>query len=151
MDTDFQRTERQRKVISLALEKAKQADLATRTNLVKAILPQISTSVGIDDVLPLAKNVSKYHIGETAGFPFTQKTKKMGKMDCVIPVTLESNVVTLHQFLYGEDALYSPSSTVKKISDHIAEKSGFYEGGKAAPTSSGSGKSDSKGQSSGNS
>ena len=108
MDTDFQRTERQRKVISLALEKAKQADLATRTNLVKAILPQISTSVGIDDVLPLAKNVSKYHIGETAGFPFTQKTKKMGKMDCVIPVTLESNVVTLHQFLYGEDALYSP-------------------------------------------
>lgn len=151
MDTDFQRTERQRKVISLALEKAKQADLATRTNLVKAILPQISTSVGIDDVLPLAKNVSKYHIGETAGFPFTQKTKKMGKMDCVIPVTLESNVVTLHQFLYGEDALYSPSSTVKKISDHIAEESGFYEGGKAAPTSSGSGKSDSKGQSSGNS
>lgn len=151
MDTDFQRTERQRKVISLALEKAKQADLATRTNLVKAILPQISTSVGIDDVLPLAKNISKYHIGETAGFPFAQKTKKMGKMDCVIPVTLESNVVTLHQFLYGEDALYSPSSAVKKISDHIAEESGFYEGGKAAPTSSGSGKSDSKGQSSGNS
>lgn len=151
MDTDFQRTERQRKVISLALEKAKQADLATRTNLVKAILPQISTSVGIDDVLPLAKNISKYHIGETSGFPFAQKTKKMGKMDCVIPVTLESNVVTLHQFLYGEDALYSPSSAVKKISDHIAEESGFYEGGKAAPTSSGSGKSDSKNQSSGNS
>ena len=149
MDTDFQRTERQRKVISLALEKAKQADLATRTNLVKAILPQISTSVGVDDVLPMAKNASKYHIGETAGFPFAQKTKKMGKMDCVIPVTLESNVVTLHQFLYGEDALYSPSSTVKKISDHIAEESGFYEGGKAAPTSSGSGKSDSKSQSSG--
>ncbi len=151
MDTDFQRTERQRKVISLALEKAKQADLATRTNLVKAILPQISTSIGVDDVLPLAKNISKYHIGETAGFPFAQKTKKMGKMDCVIPVTLESNVVTLHQFLYGEDALYSPSSAVKKISDHIAEESGFYEGGKAAPTSSGSGKSDGKkNQSSGN-
>ena len=48
-------------------------------------------------------------------------------MDCVIPVTLESNVVTLHQFLYGEDALYSPSSTVKKISDHIAEESGFMK------------------------
>ena len=79
MDTDFQRTERQRKVISLALEKAKQADLATRTNLVKAILPQISTSVGIDDVLPLAKNISKYHIGETSGFPFAQKTRKWGK------------------------------------------------------------------------
>ena len=38
-------------------------------------------------------------------------TKKIGKIDCVIPVTLESNVVTHHQFLYGEDAMYSPSST----------------------------------------
>ena len=41
MDTDFQRTERQRKVITLALEKARQADAATLTSLAKAILPQM--------------------------------------------------------------------------------------------------------------
>ena len=62
MDTDFQRTERQRKVIALALEKARQADAGTLTNLAKAILPQISTSVGIEDVLPLVKDIDQLHI-----------------------------------------------------------------------------------------
>ena len=103
MDTDFQRTERQRKVIALALEKARQADAGTLTNLAKAILPQISTSVGIEDVLPLVKDIDQLHIADTAGFPFSRETKRVGKMDCVIATTLESNVIQLHQFLYGED------------------------------------------------
>ena len=41
----------------------------------------------------------------------------------MIPATLESNVVELHQFLYG-DSSYTPSSEVQKISSHIAEVSG---------------------------
>lgn len=142
MDTDFQRTQRQRKVIALSLEKARQADAGTLTNLAKAILPQISTSIGIDDVLPLIKDIDKYHITDTAGFPFSRETKRIGKMDCVIATTLESNVVQLHQFLYGEDTLYHPSSQMKKISAHISEETGLYEEGTPAPvgTSSGSGK-----------
>lgn len=143
MDTDFQRTERQRKVVNLALEKAKSAGAGTLTKLVKAILPQISTSIGINDLLPMAKNAKTYYIGETGGFPFSRKTQKVGKMDCVIPTTLESNVVLLHQFLYGEDVSYSPSAAVKKISSHISEKTGLYEEGTPAP-SSGSSKSSGK-------
>lgn len=133
MDTDYQRTERQRKVVSLALDKAKQADTKTLVSLVSAVLPQLSTDVGMDDVLPMAKNVSKYHLGETGGFPFSRQSKKIGRMDCVIPTTLESNVVQLHQFLYGEEN-YKPSSAVKKISQKISEDSGLYEEGKPAPT-----------------
>lgn len=146
MDTDFQRTERQRKVIALALEKARQADAGTLTNLAKAILPQISTSVGIEDVLPLVKDIDQLHIADTAGFPFSRETKRVGKMDCVIATTLESNVIQLHQFLYGEDTPYHPSSGLKKISAHISEETGLYEEGAAAPSksSSGSGKTDSK-------
>lgn len=140
MDTDFQRTERQRKVVMLALEKAKQADVSTLTSLAAYLIPQISTSVGVDDVVPLVKDVKKYHIGETAGFPFSKQTKRVGKMDCVIPTTLESNVVLLHQFLYGEDVSYSPSSAVKKISARISEETGLYEEGKAAPSGNGSSK-----------
>ena len=146
MDTDFQRTERQRKVTALALEKARQADAGTLTNLAKAILPQISTSVGIEDVLPLVKDIDQLHIADTAGFPFSRETKRVGKMDCVIATTLESNVIQLHQFLYGEDTPYHPSSGLKKISAHISEETGLYEEGAAAPSksSSGSGKTDSK-------
>ena len=138
MDTDFQRTERQRKVVELALAKAKQADLSTLTSLAGYMVQEISTSVGVDDVLPLAKDIGKYHIGETAGFPFSRQTMKIGKMDCVVPTTLESNVVLLHQFLYGQETSYSPSSSVRKISAHISEETGLYEEGKAAPFGGGS-------------
>ncbi|WP_312443459.1 LCP family protein [Lacrimispora sp.] len=132
MDTDFNRTERQRKVISLAMDKAKKADFGTLSTLVSTVFPQISTSIGMNDILSIAKGINKYHIGETNGFPFSRTTMKIGRMDCVIPTTLESNVIQLHQFLYNE-ADYSPSSAVKKISDKIAQESGIKEPGKNAP------------------
>lgn len=150
MDTDFKRTERQRKVITLALEKAKQADASTLAELVKAILPQISTSISVNDVLPMVKDVSKYDIGETGGFPFSRQTARVGRMDCVIPTTLESNVILLHQFLYGEETSYSPSRTVKNISAHISEETGFYEEGKAAPSGGSGGAGSSGGSGGGN-
>lgn len=37
---------------------------------------------------------------------------------CVIPYTLESNVIELHQFLFG-DELYEPTSLVRSISQKI--------------------------------
>ena len=139
MDNDFNRTERQRKVVSLALEKAKQADFGTLKTLVSTVFPQISTSIGIDDLFTIAKGITKYHIGETAGFPFSRTTMRIGKMDCVIATTLESNVIQLHQFLF-KDENYSPSSAVKSISERISEESGISEPGKNAPTGGGSSK-----------
>lgn len=131
MDTDYNRTERQRKVVSLALEKAKQADFNTLKGLAGVMLSEISTSVGLEDVLPLAKNVNRYYLGQTGGFPFAKTTALVGKLDCVIPMTLESNVVFLHQFLFDQDS-YSPSASVKKISGIISERTGIYEEGKSA-------------------
>ncbi|MCI9103042.1 MAG: LCP family protein [Lachnospiraceae bacterium] len=131
MDTDFNRTERQRKVLSLALEKAKQADLTTLKTIVGTVIPEISTSIGIEDVIPLAKNVKRYHLGKSAGFPFAKTTADVGKLDCVIPMTLESNVILLHQFLF-DDEHYQPSASVKKVSGIISERTGVYEEGKSA-------------------
>ncbi len=143
MDTDFQRTERQRTVIQLTLEKAKQADASVLSQLAQLVLSQISTSVSVNDVLPLIKKIDSCYISETGGFPFSKQGARVGKMDCVIPTTLESNVILLHQFLYGEDVSYQPSAAVKKISAHISEKTGLYEEGKPAlpGSSSGSGSS----------
>lgn len=129
MDTDFNRTERQRKVLGQAMEKAKNADFNTLKTLVGAVYPQISTSVGVDDLISMAKNAKKYYIGQTSGFPFSHQEMKIGKKSCVIPTTLESNVVQLHSFLY-DNAQYVPSADVKKISTHIAEVSGLGDPGK---------------------
>ena len=129
MDTDFNRTERQRKVLGQAMEKAKTAGFKTLSSLVGAVYPQISTSIGADDLVSLAKNAKKYYIGQTSGFPFSHQEMKIGKKSCVIPTTLESNVVQLHAFLY-DDELYTASSQVKEISSYIAQKTGLGDPGK---------------------
>lgn len=129
MDTDFNRTERQRKVLSLAMDKAKAADFKTLKTLIGAVYPQVATSIGVDDLIVVAKNARKYYIGQTTGFPFSHTEMKIKKMDCVVPTTLESNVVQLHEFLYG-DSGYTPSGMVKKISGHIIEVSGLGDPGK---------------------
>ena len=50
----------------------------------------------------------------------------MDGLDCVLPITLESNVIKLHEFLYPEDS-YVPSEEVKTYSQKIIEISGFGE------------------------
>ena len=132
MDTDFNRTARQRKVLGLAMDKAKQADFNTLKNAALAVLPEVSTSIGIDDIVPLLRNVDQYQIAETTGFPFSLKTEKLSGQDYVIPTTLESNVIELHRRFFGEDA-YTVPSAVKKISQKIGEDSGYTEPGQEAP------------------
>ncbi len=124
MDTDFNRTARQRKVVKLAFEKAKAADFLTLNNILVTVMPQISTSVTVDDMLPFARNIHHFYIGETAGFPFEREMADVGKLDCVIPVTLESNARALHAFLYPDKA-YEPSAMLKEISDRIINDTGF--------------------------
>ncbi len=126
MDSDFQRTERQREVISQCLEKAKSADLTVINTVIGVCLPQVSTSIGLSDLLELGKSLGDFYLGETTGFPFDLKTQDIDSMDCVVPVTLSSNVIKLHQFLFGTEN-YQPSSHVEKISSDIAYKSAQAE------------------------
>lgn len=129
MDTDFNRTERQRKVLGQAMEKAKNSDLKTLTTLIGTVYPQIKTSVGVDNLAGMAKNAKKYYISQTSGFPFSHQEIKIVKKACVVPTTLESNVVQLHSFLYNTEN-YVPSENLKSISSHIIEVSGFGDPGK---------------------
>lgn len=129
MDTDFNRTERQRKVLGQAMEKAKNSDLKTLTTLIGTVYPQIKTSVGVDNLAGMAKNAKKYYISQTSGFPFSHQEIKTEKKACVVPTTLESNVVQLHSFLYNTEN-YVPSENLKSISSHIIEVSGFGDPGK---------------------
>lgn len=133
MDTDYARTERQRKVISLAFEKMKKADWATINNIVQTVFPQVATSIEINDLLKIGRNITRYHLTETTGFPSELKEKKMGRKGaCVIPQTLESNVIELHHFLFGDEE-YTPTETVRTISQKIVSDTGVH-GTKQAET-----------------
>ncbi|MCC8060478.1 MAG: LCP family protein [Clostridiales bacterium] len=129
MDTDYARTERQRKVIAQAFEKAKSADFATLNNVVVTVFPDIATSVDLMDMVRCAKNITKYYLSDTTGFPQARGDANMGsKGACVIPQTLETNVIKLHEFLFGDED-YTVSDTVKTISAKIAADSGMYKEG----------------------
>lgn len=123
---DYQRTERQRTVITKMFEKAKQCDILTLNSLLDKMLPQISTSLGMTEILGLAGNVMKYHMGENTGFPFDKVTPgNVGSAgDAVVPVDLANNVAQLHKFLYDSDS-YTPSETVKSISETIRAATGY--------------------------
>lgn len=130
MDTDYARTERQRKIIAQAFEKAKKADLNTLNTLIGTVFPQVATNIGVDDLVKNASILSKFHMGESTGFPQARGDASMGKKGAVVvPQTLESNVKVLHQFMFGVED-YNPSDTVKRLSAKIAEDSGMYREGK---------------------
>ena len=129
MDTDFNRTERQRKILGQTMEKAKSADLKTLTTLIGTVYPQTKTSIGVDNLASMAKNAKKYYISQTSGFPFSHQEIKINKRSCVVPTTLESNVIQLHSYLYDSEN-YMPSDNVKAISSHIIKVSGLGEPGK---------------------
>lgn len=121
---DFKRSERQRQVINLIIEKAKSMNPATLTKIIQEAFPKCATNIELSELLDLAKDVSNYKIVDTTGFPFDKKTDILGaKGDCVIPEGLEQNVVQLHEYLFS-DEVYTPTSTLKIINDKIISDTG---------------------------
>lgn len=129
MDTDYQRTERQRKVIELAFEKAKKADLKTLNDLLGNMLSMVATNLTWQDGLDVINDFGKYNLKDTAGFPFEMDDMTLGtKGFIVVPVNLESNVLELHKYLFGDEN-YEVSAKVKAYSDRISSDTGVYKDG----------------------
>ena len=129
MDTDYQRTERQRKVVELAFEKAKKADPKTLNDLLGNVLSMVATNLTWQDGLDVINDIGKYKLVDTQGFPFDKDDMTKGtKGFIVVPIDLESNVVKLHSYLF-KDENYEASAKVKAYSERISEDTGFYKDG----------------------
>lgn len=121
---DFLRASRQRIVLQAMLDKAKQSDLGSLTEMCKDIMSQISTNFTAAEIVQYATAVTKYQMKETTGFPFELTTMNLSTTgDTVIPIDLAKNVSELHQFLFNETD-YQPTDTVQTVSDKIAKKTG---------------------------
>lgn len=125
---DFRRAERQRYVIEKIVEKVMRSDLATINKIIDAVLPKIKTSMTPTEIFKYAKSFNKYKLGDNFGFPRNKTTDTIPeKGSVVIPTTLESNVIELHEFLYGDED-YEPSSKVSSISRKIVNITGKRTG-----------------------
>jgi anionic cell wall polymer biosynthesis LytR-Cps2A-Psr (LCP) family protein len=124
---DYKRASRQRTVIKIMFDMVKQSDIATINSIIDAVLPEIKTSLSTTQILSMASNVFSYSMGETDGFPFDKAgcdTLGSAVGAVVVPVTLETNVQQLHEFLYAEEE-YEPSVTVQSISNEIIISTGL--------------------------
>lgn len=123
---DFERTNRQRNVLTEVANKAKKADIATLDNLIDEIFPKVKTSFSSTELLDYASKAAKYNVVDSAGFPFNQVTGKMGKAgSSVVSVDFATDVKDLHTFLYGEDS-YTPTARVQEISNRILADKNKY-------------------------
>ena len=122
---DFKRASRQRIVLQAMLEKAKKANPATLVKICNSVVDDISTTLSLDQMVSLAKDVTKYKISSTTGFPTDLTTKNMPRCgDTVIPADLVTNVKKLHEYMF-DDAAYTPSQTVQAISETIVNTTGI--------------------------
>jgi LCP family protein required for cell wall assembly len=102
---DYERTDRQRLVLSTLFKKAKSVSIWKIPEMLASILPNIETNLTKGEMLALGKNVleSSAHTVEDYRLPLagTYKSKTIRKMAVLVP-DLEKNKQALHDFIYGD-------------------------------------------------
>ena len=108
------------------LEKAKKANIATLNKAANTIIDEISTSMTYTENTELLTDVASYSIGETDGFPAEQyrATGDVHGASCVMSTDLTADVLSLHQFLFGDVGDYQPSSEVQSIAAKVHSDTG---------------------------
>ena len=103
----------------MIVSKAKSAGLGKIFKIMDDVFPMVTTSMTKDEILQLLPTLIGYSVDDTTGFPSSFKFANV-KGSIIVPTTLESNVIELHKFLYGDEA-YTPSATVLANSEKILE------------------------------
>ena len=120
---DYKRTERMRTVIEAMLSKVKTLSVGQLNKLVDVILPRVSTNISGTEILALIPSVASFNITESMGWPYETRGKTIDRWYGV-PVTLESNVLKLHQEVF-EQKDYVVNDTIKSISQQIIKNTGY--------------------------
>ena len=119
---DYKRTERMRTVIEAMLNKAKTLSISQLNKLIDTVLPRVSTNISGAEILGLVPSITSYSISDSIGWPYKTEGITLDRWYGV-PVTLESNVLQLHQEVFGQTD-YVVNDTIKNISQQIINKTG---------------------------
>ena len=130
---DLGRTARQRYVLSLLVEKAKQAGVSNLLDIAEHVFSEdanfIRTSIEYDLMMDMIPTFIDFELGETKGFPFTYDfpPSYLTNGESAIGVGgLSYNVGLLHGFLYGDEN-YKPSKHVQELDEKLKEITGVEE------------------------
>ena len=121
---DHKRTERMRDVLAQTVNKVKTFDAIQLNSLVDTLLPKVYTNISSSEIISLIPSISSYKVKESIGWPYETEGKTIDKIWYGVPITLESNVTQLHKDAFKETN-YTPSETVKQISNSIIGVTGY--------------------------
>ena len=107
LDSDFMRTQRQRKVISAIIDKAKSTPLPTLIELVQEILADVETDIPQSEMMSLAAGAALSYIRydvEQMRIPAddTWTNKRINGQDA-LSLDIEANQRLLYDFIYAKD------------------------------------------------
>ncbi len=114
---DHARASHQRILIQAIMEKAMK-NPQKLVAILNSVLPQVSTSFSSDEILQLGLDFPRYRIKASEGFPFDSEDIKYKNSYYGFPLTLKSNVVKAHEFLFGTKD-YEVSKELSTISGKI--------------------------------
>lgn len=120
---DFKRTERSRIVLNKTFEKAKKLSIGKLNTLADKLLPKILTNISSTEIIGMIPSLANIKMSEGEGWPYKTQFYNNG-ISYVAPVTLEENVVKLHEYLFN-DSEYTISNKVKEYSNGIIKKTGY--------------------------
>lgn len=118
---DYERTQRQRNVLSQVVARATSLNIFDQINLIKSVLPYIETSLSFSEMVKIGINFLMMSDRELEQFRLpTDDYSSDGYLhgvSYVFPNTLVDNIKAWYQFIYEID--YTPSSTAREISEEI--------------------------------
>lgn len=120
---DYKRTERMRTVVEAMLAKAKTLGLSQLNSFADTILPRIKTNISTNEIWGLVPSLASIKVTESLGWPYETEGITLDRWYGV-PVTLESNVIRLHEETFGQED-YKVSDAVQEMSNAIIKKTGY--------------------------
>ncbi len=103
---DFERTERQRLVVSKVFEKAKDMNLLEINNMLNALLPEVKTNMTEEEIMSLLLKAPTYltYDLDSMRIPVDGSYQSMRVRGMsVLGIDLDKNIDALKRFVYGEE------------------------------------------------
>ena len=105
-NSDWERTERQRNVLTKAFQKARQSDLGTLIKLANQVFPCLTTDLTISEILTFVKTVYTSGIDNLESYRLpvedTYTSETIRGMSVLVP-DLYQNSIYLQHYVYGTD------------------------------------------------
>ena len=104
IDTDFQRTQRQRNVMAAALKNIRGMGPVMAVNLMMKLLPQVKTNISSTEIISIATGVISAKGNELGQISIPIKSAfsfKTYKGMSIISVDFDKNAAALRKFIYG--------------------------------------------------